>query len=200
MTLEEFTHAHRNDFDLYQASSGANLVSHKPGNTNDSSSLDKDEDSEDESLSVTDNDEERNFEKENDTDTDHMQESLSLGEFYENYYYGSNNQQQDHNLVPSNLTLPVIRLVEMDGVMGTVGIVVPDPARSPVEDNVFGIRFVDNQGDDDDTEEFSDISNYEERGERGMLGSGRHSPATEDEMVSDLETDAAANPHPPKVP
>ena len=83
----------------------------------------------------------------------------------------------------------VIRLQEI-GLEGTVGVVCQDP-RSPTQDDVFGIRFMDGENA---TEEFSSVADLYDA---ELMESGRESPATEDEVVSNFDDDECCNPHPP---
>ena len=60
---------------------------------------------------------------------------------------------------PSEITsrqrsIPIIRLVEMDGFQGAVGVACLDPA-SPTTDQVHGVKFIDRE---DITEEISTLS------------------------------------------
>jgi hypothetical protein len=77
--------------------------------------------------------------------------------------------------------MPIIRLVEVDGVDGAIGVICPDP-RSPTTDKVFGIRF--NEAEDR-TEEFSDISDAMNDEDLEEPNDGEESPATENEEISD---------------
>ncbi len=82
----------------------------------------------------------------------------------------------------------------MDGLSGTVGV-----ASSVSDDNVFGIKFIreqrnqDDDGDGDDcTQEISDVSDL--RQEEAIMENEEESPPTEDESMSDLERDPGSNP------
>jgi hypothetical protein len=55
--------------------------------------------------------------------------------------------------------IPIIRLVEMDGFQGAVGVACLDPM-SPTTDSVFGVKFIDS---DDITEEISTLSDLEDQ-------------------------------------
>ncbi len=112
------------------------------------------------------------------TDHDVVHDSASLDDF-----------SYDVHPKPRPTFMPVIRLVEMDCLSGTVGILCPDP-RSPVRDEVFGIKFNEPNVSPDNTEEISNVSDL--NADQELVESGRQTPATEDEVVSDLERD---NPH-----
>lgn len=79
---------------------------------------------------------------------------------------------------------PIIRLIEVEGVLGTVGVVCAPT--SPTRDNVHGIKFLDNNSSQmEKTEEFSNTSELEGDMEQ-METKG---PATDNEDLSDLEHD-----------
>lgn len=87
---------------------------------------------------------------------------------------------------------PIIRLVEIDGCQGAVGVICGP--KSPTRDNVHGIMFLDSTVSQVDlkTEEFENISEAEEDAE--MMEKGNFEPATDDEELSDLELDSSKAP------
>lgn len=85
------------------------------------------------------------------------------------------------NVSKSAKSQPIIRLVEIDGCQGAVGVLC-EPT-SPTRDNVYGIKFIDM----DKTEEFSNLTEAEDDAE--MMEKGNYAPATDDEEISDLEFD-----------
>ena len=56
-------------------------------------------------------------------------------------------------------SIPIIRLVEMDGFQGAIGVACLDPL-SPTTDSVFGVKFIDSS---DITEEISTLSDLEDQ-------------------------------------
>jgi len=85
---------------------------------------------------------------------------------------------------------PIIRLVEIDGCQGAVGVVC-EPT-SPTRDNVHGIKFLESLSLNEKTEEFSNISEVEEDAE--LMEKGDFAPATDDEEISELEMDSKGAP------
>jgi hypothetical protein len=82
---------------------------------------------------------------------------------------------------------PIIRLIEIDGVQGTVGVVCA--TRSPTRDDVHGIRFLDSS-EMDKTEELSNVSDLKNDVE--VREGERNEPATDDEELSELADDNKA--------
>ena len=99
--------------------------------------------------------------------------SASLDSFYE-----------EMNVATAAANLTSVTLNEREGLNGTIAVI------NGSRDEVFGIRFRD-PDDDDDTEEFSSLSNLDE--EEIMAVSDRRSPATENEDISDPDEDARMN-------
>lgn len=119
----------------------------------------------------------------------------------ESYSHGTENEQVRDNsaslvdVVPNRRpgNIPVIRIVELEGLEGPVGIICDDP-RSPTTDNVFGVQFLDAEVDlENVTDEISNVSDLDEDPQRIQLRDS-DSPNTEDEEMSDIDYEQN-NPH-----
>merc|ERR1712156_76630 len=79
---------------------------------------------------------------------------------------------------------PIIRLVEVDGCQGAVGVICQP--QSPTTDEVHGIKFLETELNEK-TEVFANLSDAEEDAE--LMEKGNYAPATDDEELSELEDD-----------
>ena len=139
MTVDEFLHAFRNDYDMM--ASGNEPAVTQVRSTRNASIVDEDngreeEHSENETLSVT-----RNEDGDGDTDNE---DEASVNDTEMERLHSDTMTVED--LVPRARPLRLqesaeIRMVERDGLVGSVGIIVSNPM-SPTADNVFGIRFM----------------------------------------------------------
>ena len=170
MNMNDFFHACRNDFDLDTFGGSASITSMQVAQFKENNSTNLDgaqEGSEDLSIACSNDDENEEDIK---TEIERVQDNtVTLDQFY--------------NSVKSKKPqfMPIIRLVEVEGVDGAIGVICPDP-RSPTTDKVFGIQFNE---PDDRTEEFSDISDalHQDLGEEEAQARVA-TPSTEDEEMS----------------
>ncbi len=179
MTAKEFMSAFRNDYDL-QTSSDPMTVIQSSAPKKPEVKIEGEVESESESQLLSDEsicDKDPNLQTLNDDFSD----SVSLDDFYQDM------MSQPH-------ISQTIRMIEMDGVNGTVGVLSPNEEYPP--DDVFGVRFLPlTVGRGDNTEEISNVSDVMAGFSDELAEGALDSPATEDESVSDLEQDNFSNPH-----
>lgn len=184
MTVDEFLYAFRNDYDMMKSGNEPAVTAMRSTQTVPSLQVDEYV-SENETLSMSKNDDH--------SDSD---DSVNLTEMEHHHSVTMTLEDLVPRVRPNQLGENAeIRMVERDGLEGSVGIIVSNPM-SPTSDNVFGIRFgAPNDGghqDGNTTDEYSDLSAALDE---EIIESGRVSPATEDELMSD-HFEYEGNPHP----